>query len=117
MRAIYTDLIKFKNPDGIEYSEMFMELPSKKLYPDYYTVINNPMDMKTINEKIKSNSYKTLEEFVQGKKNLLFSSEYVIKSIVWHFSRNLINVRVNIAPNNSIGRIFVRNQWYEYEQK
>ena len=60
-------MIKFKNPQGIEYIEMFMELPSKKLYPDYYAVINNPMDMKTINERIKAAMYKTVEDFMQGK--------------------------------------------------
>ena len=67
LRALYSDMIKFKNPQGIEYIEMFMELPSKKLYPDYYAVINNPMDMKTINERIKAAMYKTVEDFMQGK--------------------------------------------------
>ena len=41
--------------------------PSKKLYSDYYAVINNPMDMKTINERIKADMYKTVEDFMQGK--------------------------------------------------
>ena len=67
LKALYSDMIKFKNPQGIEYIEMFMERPSKKLYPDYYAVINNPMDMKTINERIKADMYKTVEDFMQGK--------------------------------------------------
>jgi protein polybromo-1 len=66
LRALYSDMIKFKNPQGIEYIEMFMERPSKKLYPDYYAVIKDPMDMKTINERIKADMYKTVEDFMQG---------------------------------------------------
>ena len=54
---------------GVEIIEMFMEKPSKKLYPDYYEVITNPMDMKTINERIKASMYKTVEDFIQGNKN------------------------------------------------
>ena len=67
LRALYSDMIKFKNPQGIEYIEMFMERPSKKLYPDYYAVIKDPMDMKTINERIKADMYKTVEDFMQGQ--------------------------------------------------
>ena len=66
LRTLYSDMIKFKNPQGIEYIEMFMERPSKKLYPDYYAVIKDPMDMKTINERIKADMYKTVEDFMQG---------------------------------------------------
>ena len=31
-----------------------MEKPSKKLYPDYYQVINEPIDMKTIEINVRS---------------------------------------------------------------
>jgi len=73
LRALYSDMIKFKNPQGIEYIEMFMERPSKKLYPDYYAVIKDPMDMKTINERIKADMYKTVEDFMQDVR-LMFNN-------------------------------------------
>ena len=41
----------------------FMIKPCKETYPDYYSVIKNPMDMETIKKRIKSNSYKTLKKF------------------------------------------------------
>merc|ERR1712008_73777 len=41
----------------------FMIKPCKETYPDYYSVIKNPMDMETIKKCIKSNSYKTLKLF------------------------------------------------------
>ena len=34
---------------------MFMQIPSKIDYPDYYLVISEPIDMAMIEEKIKSN--------------------------------------------------------------
>jgi protein polybromo-1 len=41
---------------------VFMDKPSKKDYPDYYEIIDRPMDMRTINDKIKANVYKTVPE-------------------------------------------------------
>ncbi|XP_025412250.1 protein polybromo-1 isoform X3 [Sipha flava] len=43
---------------------MFMERPSKKLYPDYYKVIAEPIDMLTIEEKIKQEKYKSEDEIL-----------------------------------------------------
>ena len=40
-----------------------MRLPCKDTYPDYYNFIKNPMDMETINNRIKSNFYKTIKKF------------------------------------------------------
>uniref|UniRef100_A0A0K0DFJ5 Bromo domain-containing protein n=1 Tax=Angiostrongylus cantonensis TaxID=6313 RepID=A0A0K0DFJ5_ANGCA len=45
----------------------FMELPSSREYPDYYRVIERPIDLKTIKEKIENNKYHSsiqlMEEF------------------------------------------------------
>ena len=67
MRILYNTLLNHKNLDGVQVIGMFMEKPLKKEYPDYYEVITNPMDMKTINERIKSGTYKNVEDFIQGK--------------------------------------------------
>jgi len=47
---------------------MFMEIPSKKLYPAYYKVISEPIDMLTIEEKIKQEKYKSEDEILQDFK-------------------------------------------------
>ena len=44
---------------------MFEELPDEDEYPDYYKVIPNPMDMKTIHHKTQSLEYTTEDEFIQ----------------------------------------------------
>jgi hypothetical protein len=51
---------RYRNNDGVQLIGVFMERPSKKDYPDYYEVIDHPMDMKTINEKIKYHHFKNL---------------------------------------------------------
>lgn len=46
---------------GRYYSEIFQELPSKKLYPDYYQLIERPIALNVIENHIKSNRYTSLE--------------------------------------------------------
>ena len=39
--------------------------PVPKTVPKYYDIIKNPMDLKTMSEKLKSNTYKTKNQFLQ----------------------------------------------------
>lgn len=41
---------------------MFQLLPSKKLYSDYYDIIEHPIDLKFIATKIQTNAYTSLNE-------------------------------------------------------
>lgn len=41
---------------------MFQLLPSKKHYPDYYAVIDHPIDLKFIANKIQTNAYTSLND-------------------------------------------------------
>lgn len=47
---------------------MFMEKPSKKLYPDYYQVIAEPIDMLAIEANIKVEKYQCENELIQDFK-------------------------------------------------
>lgn len=49
---------------------MFMEKPSKKLYPDYYQVIAEPIDMLAIEANIKAEKYQNENELIQDFKVL-----------------------------------------------
>jgi protein polybromo-1 len=40
----------------------FQLLPSKKLYPDYYDVIDHPIDLKFIANKIQTNAYNCIND-------------------------------------------------------
>lgn len=52
---------------------MFMEKPSKKLYPDYYKVIDNPIDMLTIEANIKAEKYQSEDEVLSDFKVMRLS--------------------------------------------
>ena len=45
----------------------------RKDYPDYFEVITNPIDMKTINERIKSEDYKNVDQFISDAR-LMFNN-------------------------------------------
>ncbi|XP_033280455.1 protein polybromo-1 isoform X18 [Orcinus orca] len=48
------------NPSGRLISELFQKLPSKVQYPDYYAIIKEPIDLKTIAQRIQNGSYKSV---------------------------------------------------------
>lgn len=51
----------------------FLEKPSKKLYPDYYQVIAEPIDMLQIEANIKAEKYQNDIELIQDFK-LMFNN-------------------------------------------
>lgn len=61
--------------DGRQPILLFMEKPSRKLYPDYYHVIKEPIDLLTIEANIKNEKYASdedaLEDFKVSAKNKL----------------------------------------------
>ena len=72
MRHLYDILINEEDPER-DIIGPFMTKPCKKTYPQYYNVVKNPIDMETINKRIKSKFYKTLEEF-SADVNLMFDN-------------------------------------------
>ncbi|XP_011612227.1 protein polybromo-1-like [Takifugu rubripes] len=48
--------------------DLFMVKPSKKDYPDYYKVILEPMDLKTIEQSIRSERYNTEDALMEDMK-------------------------------------------------
>ncbi|XP_048343903.1 protein polybromo-1 isoform X3 [Sphaerodactylus townsendi] len=48
------------NPSGRLISELFQKLPSKVQYPDYYAIIKEPIDLKTVAQRIQNGSYKSI---------------------------------------------------------
>ncbi len=92
MMAAYTAVRGLKDEaDGRALAEMFTEKPSRQLYPDYYEVIESPMDFKVIRQRIKNGSYATLTQF-EADFRLLFANAFTYNeesSIVCHDARRL----------------------------
>ncbi|XP_023181416.1 protein polybromo-1 isoform X1 [Xiphophorus maculatus] len=53
---------------GRRLCDLFMVKPSKKDYPDYYKVILEPMDLRTIDYNIRSEKYMTEDAMVEDMK-------------------------------------------------
>lgn len=49
--------------DRIEVSYLFLKPVSKKEAPDYLDIIERPMDLSTIKEKVRKMEYKSREQF------------------------------------------------------
>lgn len=50
--------------DGHRVSDIFLKLPSRKSYPDYYSVIKRPISINQIKKKIKNEEYASFDDFV-----------------------------------------------------
>jgi hypothetical protein len=48
--------------------------------PDYFTIIHHPMDISTIEKKLKSSSYKNIDEFIDDF-SLMFKNCYEYNGI------------------------------------
>lgn len=70
--AIHKYLVDY-TIDNRQPMEPFLEKPSKKLYPDYYQIIQHPIDMNTIEKNIENDRYGTVDDIV-GDFRLMFSN-------------------------------------------
>ncbi|KAL6112032.1 pbrm1 [Pungitius sinensis] len=53
-------LVSHADPSGRLVSELFQKLPSKVHYPDYYAIIKEPIDLRTIAQRIQIGYYKSV---------------------------------------------------------
>lgn len=61
---MYETIKEYHDSKGRQLSLIFMKLPNKNEYPDYYEVIKQPIHMEKIAANLKSHSYDSLEELV-----------------------------------------------------
>lgn len=65
LRTLYDAVLNYADPKtGRQLSTIFMKLPSKTDYPDYYDVIKKPMDLDKIGTKLKNNQYESLDDLL-----------------------------------------------------
>uniref|UniRef100_A0A3B4B2Y4 Protein polybromo-1 n=1 Tax=Periophthalmus magnuspinnatus TaxID=409849 RepID=A0A3B4B2Y4_9GOBI len=53
-------IVSHSDPSGRPISELFQKLPSKVHYPDYYAIIKEPIDLRTITQRIQYSYYKSV---------------------------------------------------------
>uniref|UniRef100_A0A671YHR7 SWI/SNF related BAF chromatin remodeling complex subunit ATPase 4a n=1 Tax=Sparus aurata TaxID=8175 RepID=A0A671YHR7_SPAAU len=62
MKKIVDAVIKYKDGNGRQLSEVFIQLPSRKELPEYYELIRKPVDFRKIKERIRSHKYRSLND-------------------------------------------------------
>nr|CDS28243.1 transcription initiation factor TFIID subunit 1 [Hymenolepis microstoma] len=65
----------YKGLISIQGSKMFMHPVSKKDFPNYYNLIEHPMDLSQIRMKINNNVYQTRQEFMKDVNLIRENSE------------------------------------------
>lgn len=69
MKALYAAVTEAKEAaTNRRLCDLFMVKPSKKDYPDYYNVILEPMDLKTIENNVRSERYNTEDALIDDMK-------------------------------------------------
>nr|CDS33407.1 polybromo 1 [Hymenolepis microstoma] len=73
LEAFFASIVSFETAGGRQIAQTFATLPPKQVYPQYYEVITNPIDLRMISQRIISGFYHTFGEiehdFVQMARN------------------------------------------------
>lgn len=73
---VYNAILEATSPeDGTPYHLIFVEVPDRDEYPEYYQVIKHPIDLNTILRRISDGTYTTLEPCFDDFK-LLFANAH-----------------------------------------
>ncbi|KAG1687281.1 Protein polybromo-1 [Nymphon striatum] len=64
LKVLFKTLMDFVDESGRNIIVPFMEKPLRKDYPDYYDVISDPIDMKSIEVNIRNDKYTSQESFL-----------------------------------------------------
>ncbi|CAG8513923.1 712_t:CDS:10, partial [Ambispora leptoticha] len=62
MKDLWQLIVDHRDSSGRQYSELFMDLPSKTEYPQYYKAIENPISLNLIERKIRK-GYTSIQDF------------------------------------------------------
>ncbi|XP_044019978.1 protein polybromo-1 isoform X3 [Aphidius gifuensis] len=63
-RTMYDTIKDYHDSKGRQLSQIFMKLPNKNEYPDYYEVIKHPMNMEKIAASLKNSLYDSIDDLV-----------------------------------------------------
>lgn len=65
LSAVILALQKIKRDDGSQLAAIFLDKPPKAIYPDYYQIIQQPIALKQIQQKLKKMEYAYFEDIEQ----------------------------------------------------
>lgn len=76
-QSLLDGLVELKDEEtGDSVLELFLKLPSKKLYPDYYKIIKKPISVNEIQKKLNRKSgYKSYDDLVDDLKLMISNAQ------------------------------------------
>ncbi|KAL5967885.1 Protein polybromo-1 [Taenia solium] len=138
LEAFFASIVSYDLEGGRHIAQTFATLPQKQVYPQYYEVITNPIDLRMIAQRILNGTYHTFGEverdFVQMGRNAKHFNEpkskiYQVRMYPDYFRRIpnpicLAKIRRKIKRNEyhsladvrgDIDRVFMNAQAYNME--
>ncbi|CAF1411121.1 unnamed protein product [Adineta ricciae] len=90
-QELYDALRAYKSADGRTVCENFIRLPSKRANAEYYASIKQPIDLIRIQQKIRTDEYQTIEQFIDDIQLLINNAKtfYRRNSNEWRDANNL----------------------------
>lgn len=74
LKTLFNSLVEYRDPhSGRIVISLFMCLPSRKDFPEYFNIIHKPISMYEIRKRIESNQYRTEEACINDFK-LMFNN-------------------------------------------
>lgn len=68
----------FIGEDGSLFAAQLFNLPSKKKNPEYYEIVDDPIDINSIDSSINTGQYKSMECFENDILKLFRNSEVIV---------------------------------------
>ncbi|KAF2026836.1 Bromodomain-containing protein [Setomelanomma holmii] len=65
MSTCLKNIYDYRDADGLDPTKLFQRKVNKRVVPDYYDIIKEPMALSTIKQKISQRDYKTIAGFVR----------------------------------------------------
>lgn len=84
-----------------KHAAPFLRPVDKALVPDYYDVIKDPMDLKTIEEKLENDVYKKPEEFMDDVKLIISNARKYNDQDTVHAAGNFSRYRIRLVKEIS----------------
>ncbi|KAK6349862.1 hypothetical protein TWF696_006124 [Orbilia brochopaga] len=75
MKAIIDTLVEYKDDNGAQIADVFMEIISRRELPDYYRVIKSPIALQTIQNKLKQKRYTGFKDFIHDSARVFHNAK------------------------------------------
>jgi chromatin structure-remodeling complex subunit RSC1/2 len=75
MQSLLDYIYDYRLKDGSDPSKLFHRKVNKRMLPDYYDVIKEPMAMSTIKAKINTKEYRNIKDFVRDWALISFNAQ------------------------------------------